>query len=146
LPEEWDHQKTVDRFAPEHSQVDLSQRPAVLIAAAPALHGPVLKPPDPPSTKQVTPPKKPVIEPLKPPKAPVPPTLKKEDAEKKHAKSSSSGSKERSYVVLEGDSLWKIARLFGVKIEDIRKLNGIQTDTLQPGMALKIPSGKEKKS
>lgn len=49
----------------------------------------------------------------------------------------------RTHTVQEGDSLWKIARHYGVKIEEIRKLNNLQSDTLKVGAILKIPTGKK---
>lgn len=48
----------------------------------------------------------------------------------------------REYLIQEGDSLWKIARLFGVKVEELRTLNHLKTDALKPGTSLKIPSAK----
>lgn len=45
------------------------------------------------------------------------------------------------YQVKEGDSLWTIARKFGVKIEEIARANGISPDkTLQIGDKLVIPT------
>ena len=144
LPDNWDYQIALSRFAPEQSQVLPSLKPKPL-STPPPLQGVVPKPPNIPPIKESAPPKKPPKTSPKPPKAPVPPTVKKEP-EKKPAKIPSPQPKQRSYIVQEGDSLWKIARLFGVKIEDIRTLNEIQSDILKPGMSLKIPSGKEKKS
>jgi nucleoid-associated protein YgaU len=45
----------------------------------------------------------------------------------------------RQYVVKDGDSLWKIARVHKVKVDEIVKLNRIDKDRLVPGMVLQIP-------
>lgn len=43
------------------------------------------------------------------------------------------------YVVQEGDSLWKISKRFGVKVEEIKKINHLKSDALKTGMILKLP-------
>ena len=45
----------------------------------------------------------------------------------------------RYHTVDVGESLWKIARTYKVKVDDIVLLNGIDKDKLYPGMTLKIP-------
>ncbi|HEX2582965.1 MAG TPA: LysM peptidoglycan-binding domain-containing protein [Chlamydiales bacterium] len=45
----------------------------------------------------------------------------------------------RYHTVGPGESLWKIAREYKVKVDDIVLLNGIDKDKLYPGMTLKIP-------
>jgi LysM repeat protein len=47
----------------------------------------------------------------------------------------------KSHVVKEGESLWKIARAYKVKLDDLVQLNGLERDRLLPGMTLKIPQG-----
>lgn len=47
----------------------------------------------------------------------------------------------REYVVKEGDSLWKISRLYKVKVEDLIEANAIEKERLFPGMLLRIPQG-----
>lgn len=47
----------------------------------------------------------------------------------------------RFHVVKDGESLWKISRQYKVKVEEIVKLNGLEKDSLFPGMTLKIPQG-----
>ena len=42
------------------------------------------------------------------------------------------------YTVREGDTLWDIARRFGVRIYDIKKWNGIKNSLIHPGKKLKI--------
>jgi hypothetical protein len=49
------------------------------------------------------------------------------------------GSSARYHTVGAGESLWKIAREYKVKVDDIVLLNGIDKDKLYPGMTLKIP-------
>lgn len=49
---------------------------------------------------------------------------------------------ERSYVVQYGDSLWKISRTFNVKVEILRSLNNLESDSLKPGTTLTLPSVK----
>lgn len=44
------------------------------------------------------------------------------------------------YTVQEGDTLWKIARLHQVKIDNLVKANELEKDRLYPGMTLRIPS------
>jgi hypothetical protein len=48
-------------------------------------------------------------------------------------------TKQRSYVVQEGDSLWKISRHFKVSVETLKSSNGLQSDAIKPGVVLKIP-------
>jgi len=46
---------------------------------------------------------------------------------------------ERVYIVQEGDSLWKISRLFNADIDHLKKHNRLVSDFLKPGSTLKIP-------
>lgn len=45
----------------------------------------------------------------------------------------------RHHVVKDGESLWKIARLYNVKVDDLVRLNDLEKDRLYPGMTLRIP-------
>lgn len=48
----------------------------------------------------------------------------------------------RTYVVMSGDSLWNVAAKLlgdGKRYPEIVKLNGLTSNTLKPGQALKIP-------
>lgn len=45
----------------------------------------------------------------------------------------------RAYTVLEGDSLWKISRMFKVDVEELKKQNNLKTDFLQPGTIIMVP-------
>ncbi len=49
-----------------------------------------------------------------------------------------SGSND-TYVVKKGDSLYKIAKRFGVTVSSLKKANGLWSDTIYPSMKLKIP-------
>jgi len=44
-----------------------------------------------------------------------------------------------THVVRGGDSLWNIARIYGVTVEQIQKTNGMANTRLQIGQVLKIP-------
>ena len=44
------------------------------------------------------------------------------------------------YVVQDGDSLWKISRKFKVEVNQIKKHNGLKSDTLKIGTSLRIPA------
>ncbi|MGI5067463.1 LysM peptidoglycan-binding domain-containing protein [Treponema denticola] len=53
------------------------------------------------------------------------------------------GSEEITHVVQKGDTLYALAKKFGVKFSDILKLNGLNEKTsLKIGQILKIPQGK----
>lgn len=49
------------------------------------------------------------------------------------------------YIVKKGDSLWKIAKMFGSTVDDIARVNGIENeDLIYPGQKLFIPRYKRK--
>jgi LysM repeat protein len=45
----------------------------------------------------------------------------------------------RTYVIAEGDSLWKIAKRFKVDVAALKKQNNLKSDALKPGAILTIP-------
>lgn len=47
----------------------------------------------------------------------------------------------RTHEVSAGESLWKIARQYHVKVDDLAAINHLEKDRLKPGMVLKIPQG-----
>ncbi|NGX57917.1 MAG: D-gamma-glutamyl-meso-diaminopimelic acid endopeptidase CwlS [Chlamydiae bacterium] len=47
--------------------------------------------------------------------------------------------REMLYVVQEGDSLWKIARLHGIQVDELKSCNQLESDRICPGKILKIP-------
>ena len=49
------------------------------------------------------------------------------------------GSSGKIHKVKSGDSLEKIARLGGVSIDELKKINGLSTDTIFIGQELKLP-------
>lgn len=46
----------------------------------------------------------------------------------------------RHYKVQLGDSLWKISRMFDVKVEIIQEMNGLDSESLKPGVELTLPA------
>jgi len=53
------------------------------------------------------------------------------------------GSGNNLYTVVKGDSLWSIARKFGVTVEALRDANNLTTDVLSVGQVLRIPGSNE---
>ncbi len=45
----------------------------------------------------------------------------------------------RQHVVKDRENLWKIARLYKVKVEDLIRINRLEKDQVRPGMVLKVP-------
>lgn len=54
-------------------------------------------------------------------------------------KGSSYVSSDKIYVVKKGDSLYKIAKGFGVSVSALKEANGLRSDTIYPLMRLNIP-------
>jgi murein endopeptidase/LysM repeat protein len=50
------------------------------------------------------------------------------------------GVARRSHRVSSGDSLWTIARTYRCTVDDLRRANRLDSDTLQPGQRLRIPT------
>ncbi|MGO2294018.1 MAG: LysM peptidoglycan-binding domain-containing protein [Psychroflexus halocasei] len=77
----------------------------------------------------------------KKPTAVVESSPQKEKKKQKSLKKKSSSNRS-TYIVKNGDSLWSISRKFqDVTIEDIKKLNDLNTNRLKPGMTLQIRKG-----
>ncbi|MDR2734180.1 MAG: LysM peptidoglycan-binding domain-containing protein [Spirochaetota bacterium] len=53
---------------------------------------------------------------------------------------------EEWYIVQKSDTLWSISRKFGLKVEDIRRQNGLKGDHIQVGQRLRVPSVSGQKS
>lgn len=47
----------------------------------------------------------------------------------------------RVHVVASGESLWLIARLYGVPVDRLRRYNGLESDLIRAGAKLRIPPG-----
>ncbi|NLU51495.1 MAG: LysM peptidoglycan-binding domain-containing protein [Clostridiaceae bacterium] len=43
------------------------------------------------------------------------------------------------YKVVAGDTLWKISKIFGITVDDLKKANKLTSDTIYPGQTLEIP-------
>lgn len=54
---------------------------------------------------------------------------------------SGAAKKGASHTVRAGDTLWDIARVFGVSIEDIQGENGLAGEVIRAGQELRIPAG-----
>ena len=47
--------------------------------------------------------------------------------------------KTKNYTVKDGETLWSISGKKMSKVEQIKKLNGLKSDTIKPGQTLKVP-------
>lgn len=150
MPTEWNHQATLARFVPEKVNMELLKAKSTKPLAAGSSSLPLVhatKVPVPPPIKPVKPtviksiplasqPKPKVVKPS------APAALKKPADTKKVV--SFPFAKPIVYLVQDGDSLWKIARRFKVKVEKLKAYNDLKSDKLKPGTALKIPPEGEK--
>lgn len=57
-----------------------------------------------------------------------------------------SSPRQLTYIVQEGDNLWKIAGRFGLNVDELKKLNHLNSNSLKPGITLQLPPNKEKKN
>ncbi|MES2122738.1 MAG: LysM peptidoglycan-binding domain-containing protein [Chlamydiota bacterium] len=48
-------------------------------------------------------------------------------------------AKKRYHTIQSGDNLWKIARKYQVRVDDIMRVNHLETEKLRPGKQLEIP-------
>ncbi|MEC7839709.1 MAG: LysM peptidoglycan-binding domain-containing protein [Chlamydiota bacterium] len=77
-------------------------------------------------------------EPVKqPPKNIIPKTINKKAIVK--APKPKTSNWKRAYTVMEGDSLWKISRMFKVDIQELKKHNNLKNDSLTPGSMIIVP-------
>ena len=53
----------------------------------------------------------------------------------------SGGEIEGTYTVQSGDSLWSIANRYNTTVAILKELNNLNTNSLQVGQVLKLPSG-----
>ncbi len=59
---------------------------------------------------------------------------------------SRNGRTEENYTVKQGDTLYGIAKVFGVSIEALKKANGLKGDSIHPRQVLTLPPLGEKKA
>ncbi|MBM3184482.1 MAG: LysM peptidoglycan-binding domain-containing protein, partial [Chlamydiae bacterium] len=52
---------------------------------------------------------------------------------------SSTSFRSKEHVVQEGETLWKISRQYKVKVDEIMRMNGLEKESLVPGMILRVP-------
>lgn len=121
LPKVWNYEEVMARFIPEKTKVELISQAIVV----PPKSVPLSLPRSDKEVKKVA-----VLSSPKPA-----PTSKVDN---------NSVKKERIHIVQQKDSLWKISKQYGVKIEDIKKENGLKSDILKPGTVLKISNQKNK--
>lgn len=81
--------------------------------------------------------------PVSPPSAPVPPVSQLNDGAAatipRQDNGLDVGSLVRSIAVQSGDTLWRLARRYGVEVQALRAVNGLSGDLIQVGQALMIP-------
>lgn len=63
-------------------------------------------------------------------------------AKKKDTAPKAAAPKTVTHTVKSGESLYVIAKKYGVTVDDIKKANSLKNDVLQPGASLKIPGAK----
>ena len=54
-------------------------------------------------------------------------------------RSSAKAQRPRTHTVAAGDSLWKIARRYDVDIEDLKRINKLNSDQVRRGQILTLP-------
>lgn len=57
--------------------------------------------------------------------------------------SSKPGTETFEYTVRSGDTLWLLSRRFGTTVDEIKRLNGLNSDLLNIGQVLKIPTAQQ---
>lgn len=120
LPDKQIYHAALSRFVPKNTVIQAAEPPApVLATKAP----PILPPPPRPPVSKLSP-SKPVLANAKP-KATIPPK-----------------PKDTTYIVQEGDNLWKIAKRHKIDMQQLKAYNKLKTDVLRPGATLKIPQKK----
>lgn len=106
----------------------------------PPVASPVPQVPEPPPPAAVLPDQSPSTDPMPEPTAPV---LQPDGGGSPVSFRRESGGTAESFVrriaVQAGDTLWRLARRYGVDVEALRALNGLSGDLIQVGQALMIP-------
>lgn len=70
------------------------------------------------------------------------PAASKNNSSKTQAKKSTPKAKETTHTIKSGENLGKIARKYGVTVDQIKKANGMKSDAIRAGATLKIPAKK----
>jgi len=126
MPEKNQHNSALSRFVPQRSVIQAATTPAsVPVATVP----PIIPPPA--IQKKAT---------EAPPIAAKPSSVKQNAAANTTTKPAADKKSDKLYVVQDGDNLWKIARRFRVDIDVLRAHNKLNSDTLRPGMSMRIPN------
>lgn len=141
MPRDWTHHAALVRFVPEKASIELVSKP-------PVISGPIV------SSLSLARAKTARATPIKESIVPKPASIivQTSSLPSSIALNKASGKRDESlapikplvYVVKEGDSFWKIAQRFGVKVDEIKKLNDLKSDTLKAGIVLKLPKRSEK--
>ena len=118
-PANYQHHVALERFVQKKTGSIAEEAPLVIVPPA--------KPPSKPAAK-------PTIKPATKPASQSTTTTAAKKAPPKPPE-----SKFLTYKIQEKDTLWKVSRKFGVDVEKLKKANNLTTDSLKPGMTLKIP-------
>jgi len=135
VPEKPQHNAALSRFMPQQAVIKVTEQkpPTLIISAAP----PIQPPPPRPVIKPVVPPPQQTLA-----NKPLPPKAKAQTPAAKPIASAKPlpFKKDSLYIVQDGDTLWKIAKRFGIDVSIIRSHNRLESDNLRPGQPLRIPT------
>jgi LysM repeat protein len=137
MPKDWVHHAAMTRFVPEKASIERVSKPVVLTPLVPSLS---LTPTKAARVTPIQPKVPPASMPILAQKPVSSPSVKK--IEKAKNPNASDAEQSFVYLVQEGDSLWKIAQRFGVKVEEIKKMNHMKSDVLKKGTTLRVPKKK----
>jgi LysM repeat protein len=147
MPIKWTHHAALVRFVPEKASTELISKlpaaPAPIATPLPLVRAKTTRAT--PIQPDASPKSMSIVAQASPPK-PSQVTKKLSSASSTKKEGSSASAKTLIYIVKEGDSLWKISQRFGVKVDEIKKLNGLKSDILRVGMILKLPKSSEASS
>lgn len=72
-------------------------------------------------------------------RAATPPSSRQKAAARKTPPASKSKPRAASHTVKRGDSLSSISRRYGVSVQELKRANGLKSNTIQTGRRLKVP-------
>ena len=72
------------------------------------------------------------------PPAKAPASVKPKSLVKRAPKRKTVATKQRSYRVRSGDTLWSIAKRFNLSVKELRKLNQLRGNTIRVGALLRL--------